>query len=289
MQDFMRSYLALIVIGFIVATSSISGADRSGELRDLVNSEREFAQRAKADGMQAAFLNTLSDNAVVFRPLPVNGKLWYLERGETVAQLIWEPEFADVSASGDLGYTTGPWKFLPEGEGSEQIYFGHYLSIWRKTCDGGWMVEVDIGISHDGPFEAAELVTATKVGNKFDRDQAWKQLAELEAGIGESSGDELRELYLAHCDENIRFYRDGNVPVLGVGAASEQLADMPGEIKVNTLEVVVASSGDLGYAYGTQDVSSGSGSPKTEAYLRIWRNSGNGEWRIVTDFALPSK
>ncbi len=279
----------LILIGAIVATSSGSAANRSENLKNLINSEREFAQRAKIDGMQVAFLSTLADNAVVFRPLPVNGKLWYHDRGPTKALLVWEPIFADVSAAGDLGYTTGPWEYFPEGEGSEDTFFGHYLSVWRKTLTGGWAVVIDIGVNHDGPYAPEEMITASSVGTHFDREEGWSELADLEASLTDLTGDELREHYATLFDDDIRFYRNGITPQVGLNYATAALKELPSEIDVSTLEVVVSESGDIGYAYGTQHVKGGSNGDETQSYLRIWHKRGDQRWHIVADFALPSK
>ncbi len=273
-----------------MGASSDALADRSKDLKDLVNSEREFAQRAKAEGMQQAFLSTLSDNAVVFRPMPVNGKLWYRERGESKALLIWEPEFADVSESGDLGYTTGPWEFLPNGERSEQTFFGHYLSIWRKTREGGWMVVVDIGVNHDAPYEPAELVTATTAGNRFDSDTGWNEVADLESAFDSLGGTDLQDHYAALLADDVRFYRDGAKPLIGKAAVADQLKSLPAEMEVSPMEIVVAASGDLGYAYGTQKVKDDSATASAkEAYLRIWRKGGDGKWQLAVNITLPAK
>jgi len=285
----MKLITALTMIGVLVATGAGSAANRADDLKDLVNSEREFAQRAKIDGMQDAFLATLADNAVVFRPLPVNGRLWYRDRGTTKALLVWEPVFADVSAGGDLGYTTGPWEYLPEGEGSEQTYFGDYLSVWKKSRVGGWEVVIDIGINHDGPYEPGELITAIAIENKYDHDEGWKEIANLEASLGESSGDELRSHYGELLDDEVRYYRSGGKPEEGIDYAQKRLSELPDEISLNTLEIAVSESGDLGYAYGTQDVKGGFGGDQTQSYLRIWRKRTDERWYIVADFALPSK
>jgi ketosteroid isomerase-like protein len=60
--------------------------------------------------------------------------------------LQWEPERADIAASGDLGWTTG--RFVSEGPGPDGTTVrveGIYVSIWRLQPDGTWKVVMDLG------------------------------------------------------------------------------------------------------------------------------------------------
>jgi ketosteroid isomerase-like protein len=71
--------------------------------------------------------------------------------GELVAapgvMLSWTPERADVSASGDLGYTSGSYEMTGNGARDN----GKYLTIWRKQPEGTWKVIEDIGNSNLPP------------------------------------------------------------------------------------------------------------------------------------------
>ena len=61
-------------------------------------------------------------------------------------RLTWSPVAADVSASGDLGYTWGTYEFRPKlKDGTESVERGKYMSIWKKQADGTWKVAVDMG------------------------------------------------------------------------------------------------------------------------------------------------
>ncbi|MDI6780166.1 MAG: DUF4440 domain-containing protein [Bacteroidota bacterium] len=53
---------------------------------------------------------------------------------------------AEVSNSGDLGYTWGTYKTKFEGaQGKPLERTGKYLTVWKKQNDGGWKVIADIG------------------------------------------------------------------------------------------------------------------------------------------------
>lgn len=63
------------------------------------------------------------------------------------AHLTWEPLRAEMSVSGDLGYTVGRFQnIVVDSAGVEQVARqGIYVSIWRRQADGSWKVEMDLG------------------------------------------------------------------------------------------------------------------------------------------------
>jgi ketosteroid isomerase-like protein len=61
-------------------------------------------------------------------------------------QLVWTPVYADISASGDLGYTSGTYEFRSKDKnGKSTVSHGKYTSIWKKQKDGNWKVVLDMG------------------------------------------------------------------------------------------------------------------------------------------------
>jgi len=69
--------------------------------------------------------------------------------------LTWTPVKAEMSASGDLGYTYGNYIYTAKNkEGKLVANYGKYTSIWKKQKDGQWRVEVDMGNSSPDPGTA---------------------------------------------------------------------------------------------------------------------------------------
>jgi ketosteroid isomerase-like protein len=61
-------------------------------------------------------------------------------------RLIWTPVGADISASGDLGYTYGNYEFhSKDKDGKAAVEYGKYTSIWKLQKDGSWKVVLDMG------------------------------------------------------------------------------------------------------------------------------------------------
>jgi ketosteroid isomerase-like protein len=56
---------------------------------------------------------------------------------------------ADISASGDLGYTYGTYEFRAK-DGKLIVEHGKYTSIWKQR-DGKWKVVLDMGNASPEP------------------------------------------------------------------------------------------------------------------------------------------
>ena len=63
---------------------------------------------------------------------------------EATGVLTWEPDFADVAKSGDLGYTWGRYTYT-SFDSTESPSCGFYVTIWKKQLDGSWRFVFDAG------------------------------------------------------------------------------------------------------------------------------------------------
>jgi len=62
--------------------------------------------------------------------------------------LRWQPDFADVSESGDLGYTLGAsQRYWTDKDGKAFENEGRYITIWKRQKDGTWKIAFDGGTS----------------------------------------------------------------------------------------------------------------------------------------------
>src|ERR1051326_8943026 len=127
-------------------------SERTKTRRAVVEMEHAFAKAAATRGTRDAFIEFLADDGIVFQPGPVNGKKFWTERERRKGLLSWEPEYADVSRAGDLGWTTGPWEFRPNGPDEKPAAFGEYFTIWKKQSDGSWKAVLDRGVSTDKSY-----------------------------------------------------------------------------------------------------------------------------------------
>ena len=66
---------------------------------------------------------------------------------DTSFSLTWEPQHADVGASGDVGYTDGRFEVrFRDAKGNAVRRTGRYLTAWKKDAGGAWKVVRDIGV-----------------------------------------------------------------------------------------------------------------------------------------------
>ncbi len=281
----MATYLMLPI-----ALAGCGGSPGDGEaaLLEMLSEEVAFGQRSVADGTRTAFLAYLADDSIVFEPNPADGKTVQMESQDS-GTLTWEPAYAEISADGTLGYTTGPWTF-EDGQGADVIRIhGHYVSIWKIQADGSWKVILDIGNTYPDPFPgfgAVEKRVAVDPVEGADPGTGRNELVALDRAL--SNADDRIDSLLSATDPDVRMYRNGERPTRGREEALELLGliltgttEPKGSTRWEPLDSGVAGSGDLGYSYGYAGVSEDSTS-----YLRIWRRRPGGEWKIILDVVI---
>jgi len=130
---------------------------------DLLAADRAFAAAAKVAGLESAYRSFLAVDAVQLPDggLPLAGKDAILANVAQLVEgsdflLLWAPEDAQVSASGELGYTWGYYELEATAEDGERfVSDGKYANVWRKAADGQWRVILDISNPNDSLFEEA--------------------------------------------------------------------------------------------------------------------------------------
>jgi ketosteroid isomerase-like protein len=239
------------------------------DLNSLVEAERSFARASLSNGMRAAFLAYLAEDAIVFRPEPVKGRAWYSKRPESSSILVWEPAFADVSESNDLGYTTGPWAFRPDST-SEATAFGHYVSVWQRGADREWKVAIDVGVSHARVERPKSLVAPSeeRLPDAVTQQEALAAIQQEERDFVEAAARGIEDAFDTFASEEVRLYRTGDVPTLGKDKARALLVKQPGTRHMQTTSAEAARAGDLGFTYGRCDVTYNA-KVSTSYFLRI--------------------
>ena len=118
------SVLVLFIAIFIAGCQS--STDHGKVKEELLQADRDFSNLSIEKGMNAAFLEYIADDGVLLRPnqMPVVGKdkaRELLSRPDSAFSISWEPLFADVSASGELGYTYGIYKVEAKAEDGSPV------------------------------------------------------------------------------------------------------------------------------------------------------------------------
>jgi len=285
----VRSVMLTLLV--LLAASSAPGASVTPQV--LVDAELAFANRTAEAGIREGFLAFLADDSVVFRPGPVNGREAYAKIKPSAMLLAWYPVFADISAAGDLGYTTGPYEVFRNKDEKAALAFGHYVSLWRRQDDGNFKVVLDAGVTHGAhpshqPLYKAPGAGTSPPGRGLVRSAAEAAIGALEKQLSETAAEHgLAAVLESRLSGSVRAYREGEYPALGRKDALELILKTGGRWSWVPARVLVSDSGDLGYAYGVAERKTGS--PKKFAFLRIWRQPPSGAWKVVLDLmtAIP--
>ncbi|HKH99027.1 MAG TPA: DUF4440 domain-containing protein [Candidatus Sulfotelmatobacter sp.] len=155
----MKTFLPIVVVAFLVATIALPvarptvSASPKATADALKQLEGEFMKAAAEKGSQG-YMAYYADDAV---EVPNGGPLIHgkteIAKGmgfldDKNNRLTWTPVGADISASGDLGYTYGTYEFhSKDKDGKPAVDYGKYTSIWKLQKDASWKVVLDMGNS----------------------------------------------------------------------------------------------------------------------------------------------
>jgi len=149
--------ITLGAVILLILSACQPAVDVEAESRDLMETDRAFAGMAVEQGTAEAFRNFFEAEGIQFPNglEPFRGREAVYQSLLDVPEdyiLIWEPELAEVAASGDLGWTWGYYTATYTDSTETAIKnFGKYLTVWRKQKDGTWRVRADIGNKNPDP------------------------------------------------------------------------------------------------------------------------------------------
>jgi ketosteroid isomerase-like protein len=136
-------FLAISIVGMSPETASgENGMEKVKE--EIIKVERDFSKMATEKGVKEAFLYFAAGDAVILRNNRLfRGKAeigdYFDSAGLRNIILKWEPDFVEVSSSGDLAYTYGKYTFSATDAAGKKIGSeGIFHTVWKKQIDGNW-------------------------------------------------------------------------------------------------------------------------------------------------------
>lgn len=246
------------------------------KMQKLVETEKAFAMAARDTSVWRAFLEFMADDGLIFQPTATNAKEFWQKRPETPALLAWNPVWADISADGKLGYTTGDWSIHPAGKDSNPVAFGQYVTIWKMQPDGNYKAVLDIGISHEKP---ASVETGWKSSSSDEKSK--KRIAP------KKSPNLMTENFDKLFADDVRLYRNDKFPFIGrQNALAENKIESANVKTVKILTEKCESSEDFRFCYGEVERTMNETSNEKGNSLQIWKFK-NGKWEMVLDLYSP--
>jgi ketosteroid isomerase-like protein len=108
---------------------------------ELMSLDRKFSDQSSVQGYKNSFIDQLDSNAVLLRPnmMPIEGGAavdYLIQQDDHDFTLTWDPRHAEVSASGDLGFTYGVYILKPFS--IDTMLYGNYVHIWKRQPDSTW-------------------------------------------------------------------------------------------------------------------------------------------------------
>ena len=266
----MNKLLTFLILSFAFQAGAQMNID------GLIGAERSFAAHSVTHNTRDAFLRFLDSAGIVFeKGRPVNGIETWNKKERRPGILNWYPQFAEIAASNDFGYTTGPWIFQPGAVTDSVVARGQYITVWHAD-NGNWKFLVDLGVGNLPPSDSLEVqkIAAGKIAtNPADL----SSMVKTEEAFIKGFEKDKTKAYLRFLSSQSILNRNSRLPAI---TASEQAALIEATPQTIDFEVGgsgMAKSGDLGFVYGTMIWKD-----KTENYLRIWRREKEG-WKIALE------
>lgn len=245
----------------------------------MYDTERALGKAVAEKGFKPAFLEFLADDAILFRPQAVNGPEFLRNRESAGSgELRRTVTFADISANGLLGYTTGEWRLTQRVRNSVTEKVGHYATVWQKRKDG-YKAILDIEVSHED-YRKPQMRSAPPANKDRDVNRKGWSAADavmtfLRMGMTKKG---LGGAYEKFAADSVQLFRDGVPPIIGRGSAEEELekyraVDFPA--RVSQFE-----SADMAYSWNQCSYADSDEGMEKGNCLHVWKLKDN-KWRIV--------
>jgi ketosteroid isomerase-like protein len=269
--------IALLML-FALARPAVA---QPADAEAVVAAERAFAADALATGLDASFLKWSTEDAVMIADggarLAREVLNPHARFDRNAPSLVWWPNWAGISKSGDLGFTTGPVEV-------GGVRSGHYFTIWERQADGGWKWVYDGGVAADaveapGP-EIAPDILPTSVLFSASPDAAMSEVRTVEAVLAASALRDQRQAHLSLLAPDGRLYAAPLAPAIGAEQFATTLGAWPHALELSPPFGGGASdAGDMVWTYGralwTEDDAPGAGH-----YVHVWQKRTRG-WVLV--------
>lgn len=292
----MKFILSLVSLSFVLNTTSAQDKYSSQDQAAMVASERAFANATSFLGIREGFLTFFSDESISFDAKLGSAKDYLLKNPNSKypvkSKLLWMPEFGDISASGDLGFLTGPWEYCFDPALKRNSLYGIYFSVWTKDNNGLWKVFFDGGINtSERKFElnklnftsisdSIELKARQSINPKTSKTEILNAEKDYFAKSGTSNISAEDEYLL----DNSILLTEGMFAITGKKEIIK-LLNTSGVQKISgdTKGIQVANSGDMAFTYGFFKNITNNEKPVAGYFARVWKQKSTGDWKILIE------
>ena len=266
--------ILLPVLLFSLATMLV----RAQNTDALVNAEKAFEKDCLIKGIRDGFLANVDSNAViVVANGPVNAKKFWASLPVLEGVFSWSASYAEMSVSGDWGYTTGNYEHRAKTLADTVNDWGQYNTVWHKTDNGEWKYLIDMGTPHPPAqlekFAKSILIEKKSAGENTREDS----LINLDKRFISSFEKNMPAAYQTYGSEKYIMTLSGNAAVTSTSQAIYLISKIPSSLKFHATGVKISPAHDMAAVYGDLEKDDKRGN-----YMRIWRHEKNG-WKIALE------
>lgn len=257
------------VILFTIILTATMQAQKT--IDGLIAAERAFAQYAADHSTKKAFLQFMDTAGLQFvEGKPIKSSELWAKREESTTRLKWRPQFAEIAASNDFGYTSGPWT-IQKTDADSITARGQYSTVWQANENGEWKFLIDYGHDYKEINSAGE-VQKIKTSRKLKADKP--SLLQAQEAFNLLVAINPQAAYQKYLSKQSVLNFNGYLPITKTFDQLTVFNDT-GSANFNIQGSGIAASGDMGFVYGNSTYKD-----KTDNYLHIWRHEKDG-WKIA--------
>lgn len=269
----MKKYPLLLIV-LLLAASSVSYSQTG--IKGLINAEKAFASFTASHTIKEGFLLYMDSAGVIFRQgEAINALEAYQKQKPSTAVLSWVPDFALISASGDMGVTMGPYEFRAKSLQDTPVGRGSFSSIWQINKQGEWKNMVDLGVSYSEKLLAELTVKEITIQDAPNKTFGISAIYLLDQQLNKAIREKNSKEWLPLIAPDGRLNIEGHTPYTGNEAISAALTAFPAGLELHAAGGGLSTAKDFAYVYGT--VVNGK---KKENYVRAWVYR-NKQWQVM--------
>jgi len=252
----------------------------------VMKAEDSFDKLVERKGIKDAFLEVADPEGIVFKPQPVRIVDFYSNIDKQPGSLTWKPNFARISANGDLAFTAGPYTYQNGKADSDKVY-GDYVSIWRADGDNKLKLLMDLGIQHPEAEQAAvsdftEPDSSKLIAPSKDPFNGKNVILATDKLFNHSLTISALASYKEFLSPEGRYYFPGFEAIVGQDKIMKFIDNEAISISAETINAGRSTSNDLAYSYGTARITKGN-IVSNYNYVRVWEIDKDHKWDILLE------
>jgi hypothetical protein len=285
----MKKILLAAVISTIILISStkfVSAQLAAANVNNVLDAEKNFNKLIEKKGIKGGFLAVTDPEGIVFKPDAVKITDFYNNIEKQAGTLVSHPNFARISANGDLAFTAGPYIYQNGNDDTDKV-FGDYVSIWRTDADNKLKLLINLGIQHPEVEQEALIdfknpASVKQVALSKDPFAGKRIIMATDNLFNHSLSISTLAAYKEFLSPEGRYYFPGFEPLTGQDKIMKFIDNEAITITAETINAGRATSNDLAYSYGKARMKKGN-IVSNFYYVRVWEIDANHKWDIILE------